>query len=260
MNREILITVFILSYSFCCGQTFTEQIDGKTILTGQTSFNYSIKKKELAVNDYIGFYQKYISGIRGQECPMYPSCSNYGMKTFSETNFVSAFAMTSDRLLRCGHDHNNYSLTLRNNGFKYLDYPAYDKPPKELYYSRNSYYFAYSETGKVDSSFLFIKNLINNQYYQEALLEIMRIEFKTNLFDVNIFINKIICLKAIGEYEKALFEYENKCPLEYKSNNELVFQIAIIQYKLQNFNQALQLNSKALETCNDNFLDQKLYY
>lgn len=247
-----------LTYSICFGQTFTEQVDGKSIATGQSYFNDTIKKKESAANDYIGFYQTYISGIRGQECPMYPSCSNYGLKTFSETNFASAFVMTSDRLLRCGHDLNNYSLTLRKNGFKSLNYPAYDKPPVELYYSRNSYYFAYSDTTRDDSTFLFIKKLINNQYYQEALLEIMRIEFQLNTFNIELFINKVICLKAVGEYEKALFEYENKCPKEYKPNTELAYQIALIQYKLQNYDQALQSNSIALEFCTDTFCKPKI--
>jgi putative component of membrane protein insertase Oxa1/YidC/SpoIIIJ protein YidD len=258
MHRNILIVIMTLTYSICSGQTFTEQVDGNTIITGQTYFNDSIKKKESVATDYIGFYQKYISPIRGQECPMYPSCSNYGLKTFSETNFASAFVMTSDRLLRCGHDHNNYSLTLRNNGFKSLDYPAYDKPPIELYYSRNSYYFAYSDTTRDDSTFLFVKKLINNQYYQEALLEIMRIEFQMKSFNIDHFINKIICLKAIGEYEKAIFEYENKCPTEYKSNTELAFQIALVQYKLQNYDQALQKNSLALEMCMDTFCKPKI--
>lgn len=256
MNRLILI--FTLIYSICSGQNFTERVDGKAIATGQTYFNSLIKKKESAVKDYIGFYQKYISGIRGQECPMYPSCSNYGLKAFSETNFAAAFVMTSDRLLRCGHDHNNYSLTLRNNGFKSLDYPAYDEPPIELYYSRNSYSFAYSDTIRDDSTFLFIKRLINNQYHQEALLEIMRTEFQRRSFSIDLFINKIICLQAIGEYEKALFEYENKCPTEYKSNTELAFRIALIQYKLQNYDQALQKTSLALETCTDAFCKPRI--
>lgn len=258
MIRNILILTLTLAYLISSGQTFIEKVDGKEIITEQSFFNNSMNKKESAANDYIGFYQKYISGIRGQECPMYPSCSNFGLKTFSETNFASAFVMTSDRILRCGHDHNNYSLTLRNNGFKYLDYPAYDNPAKELYYSRNSYYFAFSDTLEPDSSFLFIKNLINNQHYQEALLEIMRIEFTTNSFDLKLFINKIICLKAIGEYEKALFEYDIRCPLEYRLNSELVFQIALIQYKLQNFDQALKLNSIAYEKCNDKFCKPKI--
>lgn len=111
---------------------------------------------------------------------------------------------------------------------------------------------------QADSSFLFIKNLINNQYYQEALLEIMRIEFKADSFDLRLFINKMICLKAMGEYEKALFEYETKCPQEYQSNNELAYQVALIQYKLQNFDQALQLNSIALGSCNDPFCKPKI--
>ena len=248
----------ILTSSICYGQKFTELIDRKSIMTGHSFFNDTIKKKESAANDYIGFYQTYISSIRGQECPMYPSCSNFGLKTFSERSFASAFVMTSDRLLRCGHDHNNYSLTLRNNGFKALDYPAYDKPPIELYYSRNSYYFAYSDTIRDDSISLFIKKLINNQYYQEALLEIMKVEFQLNSFNIDLFINKVICLKALGEYEKALFEYENKCPTESKSNTELAFQIAQIQYKLQNYDLALRSNAVALESCSDTFCKPKI--
>lgn len=261
MNNYLLFLLIIfncLVYSISDGQSFTEQVDGKSVTTKNTYFSASINKKESSTTDYIGFYQKYISGIRGQECPMYPSCSNYGLKTFSETNFVSAFVMTSDRLLRCGHDHNNYALTLRSNGFRLLDYPAYDNPPTELYYQRNSYHFAYSDTTRDESSFVFIKKLINNQYYQEALLEIMRLEFQTNSFNIDLFINKIICLKALGEYEKALFEYETKCPTAYKLDTELVYQIALIQFKLQNYQEALQKNTLALASSNDQFSKAKI--
>lgn len=258
MNKYILLFINALLYSICSGQTYTEKIDGNIIVTNKTYFNDSIKKNTSAATDYIGIYQKYISGIRGQECPMYPSCSNYGIKTFSETGFASAFIQTSDRLLRCGHDHDNYSLTLRKNGFKYIDYPAYDNPPSELLYKRNSYYYAYSDTLYESSAFEFIKLLINNQFYQEALLEIMRIEFQKKSFSINLYINKIICLKAIGEYEKALFDYENKCPNEHKTNTELLFQIALIQYKLHNFDQALQKNLLAQKNCSEPLIKPKL--
>jgi putative component of membrane protein insertase Oxa1/YidC/SpoIIIJ protein YidD len=249
MRKNLVVVILLLNpvlYSYTLlGQNF--KIEESLIQLRDSS----IKIKQSAVNENIGFYQKYISGIRGQECPMYPSCSYYGLKTFSETNFVSAFVLTSDRLLRCGHDHNNYNLTLRNNGFKYLDYPDYTNVPTELIYKRNSYYFAYSDTVRDLSDLLFIKRLINNQFYQEALLEIMRIEFKYNQFAIDLFINKIICLKALGEYEKALFEYENKCPIQFKSNSELAFQIALIQYKLQNFDLALKSNLIAFESCKE---------
>jgi putative component of membrane protein insertase Oxa1/YidC/SpoIIIJ protein YidD len=256
---NILILLITFNTTFCIAQNFIEENDKSITSIEQTQLITSINKKESAAEDYIGFYQKYISGIRGQECPMYPSCSNYGLKTFTETNFVSAFVMTSDRLLRCGHDHNNYSLTLRDNGFKSLDYPAYDKAPLELYYSRNSYHFAFSDISKDDSTLVFIKKLINNQYYQEALLEIMRVEFELNKFNLELFINKIICLKALEEYEKALFEYETRCPNEYKKNAELAFQIALIQYKLQNYDQSLKATSVATESCIDTFCMPKIH-
>ncbi len=246
---QYLVALFaMLCCSICYGQTSPET----------TYFNPSIRKKESAANAYIGFYQKFISSIRGYECPMYPSCSNFGLKTFNEVNFASAFAMTSDRLLRCGHDRDYYSLTLSKDGFKFLDYPAYDTPPKDLYYSRNSYYFAYSDTITDPSPLAFIKKLINDHYYHEALLEIMRYEFQINSFDIDLFINKIICLKAIGEYEKALYEYETKCPEGYKSDAELAFQIALIQYKLGNLDQALQKTSLASVSCNDEFCGSKI--
>jgi putative component of membrane protein insertase Oxa1/YidC/SpoIIIJ protein YidD len=240
---------------FLYGQNNYLRVDG--IAYQQKVLNNKDTDNPKVSDDYIGIYQKYISGIRGQECPMYPSCSNFGMKTFSETNVALAFVLTADRLLRCGHDNKNYSLTIRHIGFKLLDYPAYEIPPKDLYYTPNSYFFAYTDTIKDDSTFLFIKKLINNGYYQEALLEIMRFEFQYS-FNVELFINKIICLKAIGEFEKALFEYETKCPAEQKENSELLYQIALIEYKLQNFDQSLIKDSIGIEYCQDSFVRPKL--
>ena len=190
---------------------------------------------------------------------MYPSCSNYGLKTFTETNFVSGFMLTSDRLLRCGHDHENYALTFQPNGFLFLDYPYYDSPPEELYYTRNTYAFAYSDPVKGNKNGSdFIKKLINNGYYREALLEINRTEFQSSTFDVELFINKVICLKALDEYEKAIFEYETKCPAEHKQNPELLYQLSVIQYKLKNYKQSLHYDSLAIVSCKDCFFKPKL--
>lgn len=258
MNKFKLLVFFAFSYSFCIGQAKIQTQSIENPIGEKTSPNQSLLQKENAASDYIRIYQKYISGIRGQECPMYPSCSYYGLKVFSETSFVKAFALTSDRLLRCGHDHRKYSLTLRPNGFKYLDYPSYDPPPLDLFYKRNSYVFAYSDTIKDESSYSFIKKLMNNQYHQEALLEIMRKEFSQKAFDIELFVNKIICLQAMGEYEKALFEFETKCPNNYRNHPQLLFHISLIHYKLQNFDQALSNNAIAYESCTDKYLKPKI--
>ena len=94
-----------------------------------------------ASDDYIGFYQNYISGIRGQTCPMHPSCSRYAIDSFRNNDFFNAFLLTSDRLIRCGHDYENYSLTLTNNGIKFLDVPENSTKYKfsDLVYKERKY-------------------------------------------------------------------------------------------------------------------------
>lgn len=251
------------SFSFLYGNSQTKQltkqlIDGE-IIKQQTYLNPKIQSKESSTSDYIGIYQKYISAIRGQECPMYPSCSNFGLKSFKESSFSYAFILTSDRLLRCGHDHTNYNLTLRKNGFKYLDYPLYDSAPQDLYYKKNQYFFSYSDTLQdADSRKAFIKNLINDELFHEALLEIKRLQHYERLFDIELFINEIICLKALGEFEKAIFLFELKCPIEFRTSPELLYQESILYYKLGNYNKALNLVTTSLSNCTDEYLKIRL--
>jgi len=218
------------------------------------------QKSESAAEDYIRFYQKHISGIRGFECPMYPSCSNFGLKVFREKNMASAFVMTSDRLMRCGHDHLKYHRTFMNGGFKTLDLPANEKVPQELIYQGNRYYYGFSDTITRDSSMLFITNLINTHYYEEALLEILRVEFNTQTFQLPLFINKLICLKATNEYEKALFEYQTKCPQEFRSDPDVLFQIVSIHYLLKNFEQAENTCQKLMESCRDSLCNKRVMF
>ncbi len=212
-----------------------------------------------AAEDYIGVYQEFISGIRGHECPMYPSCSNFGIKTFRETGFLNAFALTADRLLRCGHDHRYYPLTLRSNGFKYLDFPAQSNIPKELYYSKNKYYFAVSNLVRNDTTLRFVKHLINQGYYREALLEINRLEYLETGFHKERFLNKLICFRALQEEEKALFEFETKCPLSYKEDAEILLVITLVHYNLGNLELAAGLASKAAALSDDEGLRSQLF-
>lgn len=249
MSKYLLIIVHC-STVLCYGQNHVQYVEDKISLKNNTYYNDSLLNNESAATDYIGFYQKYISGIRGPECPMYPSCSNFGLKAFKETNFITGLVLTSDRLLRCGSDRKFYSLTLRQNGIKLLDYPAYDTPPKELYYPAKSSYSIFSDTINYDSTFVFIKKLINYGFYHEALLEIMRIEFQTT-FNEELFTCKLICLRNIGEFEKGLFEYEKNCPENQKQNPEILLQIAQIDYMQKYFTKALTKDTVALMSCFD---------
>jgi hypothetical protein len=50
------------------------------------------------------FYQRVISRADGDRDPMHPSCSDYAATVFKRYNPFTAWIMTCDRLLRCGHD------------------------------------------------------------------------------------------------------------------------------------------------------------
>jgi len=66
-------------------------------------------------NPGIKFYQDHISGIDGNRCPMYPSCSRYGAQAIRKHGFVLGWIMACDRLLRCGRDEVRLSPHVRVN-------------------------------------------------------------------------------------------------------------------------------------------------
>jgi putative component of membrane protein insertase Oxa1/YidC/SpoIIIJ protein YidD len=207
---------------------------------------------ESSSTDYINFYQKFISGIRGQECPMYPSCSSFSKVAFQSRSFSTAFILTADRLVRCGHDLKEYDLTLRPSGFKWLDFPQADNSPKHLRFSGDAVYYTYGDLkSDSDSSVVFIKSLINNGFYNQALLEIKRYEFYKP-FNKEVFVNELLCLKAVNEYEKAIYVYETKCPQPLKNDADILYQVATVYYKLDNFKRALQLVTTALANTSNN--------
>lgn len=53
-------------------------------------------------------YQRGAGPGKGQQCPMYPSCSNYAKEAISQHGLIVGVLMGIDRLNRCGHDLRNY--------------------------------------------------------------------------------------------------------------------------------------------------------
>ncbi len=66
-------------------------------------------------------YQLLISPARTTSCPMEPHCSAYGLLAFRTRNPLAALALTSDRLLRCGHDPSWYEPCLVNGTARLAD-------------------------------------------------------------------------------------------------------------------------------------------
>ena len=61
-------------------------------------------------------YRKNISPIDGKDCPMYPSCSEYSIRSFKKHGSLVGWIMTVDRLFRCGRDELRLSPQIILNG------------------------------------------------------------------------------------------------------------------------------------------------
>jgi len=73
----------------------------------------------------IQFYQgplNHLAAVRGNECPMYPSDSQYGLQSTQKHGALIGWIMTMDRLMRCGRDETRLSRQVTVGGkLKYYD-------------------------------------------------------------------------------------------------------------------------------------------
>ncbi|PIE62469.1 MAG: hypothetical protein CSA25_05035 [Desulfobacter postgatei] len=82
------------------------------------------ENKEPATHPLIQFYQACISGIDGNRCAMYPSCSQYCVQATQKHGFVLGWIMTCDRILRCGRDEVGLAPHVRLNGRQFTFDPV----------------------------------------------------------------------------------------------------------------------------------------
>lgn len=199
---------------------------------------YLISDKETiqsnAVHDYIGLYQKYVSGLKNGRCAMYPSCSNYGLQVFGEYPFFTAMAMTSDRLIRCSHDQHLYDKTYAYGLRSCVDNPDFVTTPP------SSVGRLYTDTKRwPDAALQFVDYLINEGDYNSALLEIRRIEFMDNVFIPHLYAKKLLCMRALGMYEEGIFEFETLEDNAAKTNSRICLQASLAYYETGNYEETI---------------------
>ena len=80
----------------------------------------------LAADDnlFIRFYQEHISGVDGNRCQMYPSCSAYASRTFKKHGVVVGWIMACDRLVRCGRDEALVSMNVEIDNTEFIYDPV----------------------------------------------------------------------------------------------------------------------------------------
>ena len=72
--------------------------------------NYISESYGSGNNQFLNFYQKWISPVKGGDtCPMFPSCSQYAKISFELLPWYRAYPKSMERILRCGHEIYFYS-------------------------------------------------------------------------------------------------------------------------------------------------------
>ena len=120
MTKKILILLILFIVTNSIAQDLKSPKDFKI-----NKDDRSEKQKETSYLSFpilitIKAYQIIIGPIKGENCSMYPSCSNYGIEAIKKYN-IKGILMTCDRLNRCGHDLKFYKTIIVNNQIKYVD-------------------------------------------------------------------------------------------------------------------------------------------
>ena len=240
---RIIVILFLfvyVSYEEAIGQ---ESHDGEI----SQSFNcQNLIKQKKVTEEYIDFYQHYISKLRGSQCAMYPSCSNYGLKVFSDRPFGEAMLYTADRMMRCGHDKRYYDVTVQYGDLSLLDWPSYEKTPKKLIYRGTPSFYTEVIGRKHDKTLSFISYLINHKLYEMALLEINRELYFYKSTNPLLFKNMLLCYEALEREEDGIYEYEMNFPDSIQSYFPVAIKAAKLYYNIDNYDMTLSSLNKSL--------------
>lgn len=188
--------------------------------------------KVTSTEDYFNFYQKNISDLRGNSCPMFPSCANYTLETIKERGLIQGIINGSDRLNRCGHEHKYYDLTLQEKGFKLLDQPLEKSNGSLIFRNKKTLYT--NTLNFADSLINEISLLINAGYISEAIILINRYKISNKIPNANIIEFEFICLNTKKEFEKVQYLYD-LLDESLKSNVNILKQYYVSCFNIENY-------------------------
>jgi putative membrane protein insertion efficiency factor len=69
----------------------------------------------------VRFYQRHLSPVLGNQCPMYPSCSAYSIEAIKKHGFFMGTMMMTDRLIRESTEMELSPMIKVHDEFRYYD-------------------------------------------------------------------------------------------------------------------------------------------
>ena len=214
-----------------------------------------------ATDEYIGFYQKFLSGQKNSRCAMYPSCSAFGNMVFKDKTFWEAMTLLTDRIMRCSHERHLYDVTYEYGYRSSVDFPYYKDIPENIVYNRHvkPHTDAFKSCRYSDNTLPFINYLINKEEYQNALIEIERATFNKQYADTTLFAKKLLCYRGLNDFEKGIFEYEVELPESMKESEDINMQAALLYYVTSNYDNASSVLDRIITKQADTDICEKAY-
>lgn len=107
----LICSILLVSVNIVYGNQDINQIDKENL---KDFFSFPLRVIVWSYRKVIG------KGVRSF-CPMYPSCSTYGLQAIKSQSPFKSFLFIVDRLDRCGHDTYLYPLIHKNGKLLFYD-------------------------------------------------------------------------------------------------------------------------------------------
>lgn len=209
--------------------------------------------KQSAGDDYIQFYQRFLSEQKNSHCAMFPSCSDYGRLVLQSVPYYKAIPAIADRLMRCSRDKKFYIATSYTGSSKFLDLPS-----DSLLHLYKEFRPPYADViTEINNPLAFINHLINVQDYNSAMLEIRREQFYRP--NDALYLPKLICYRGMRKPLQAVFEYETEYPEHVRKVPRVNYQAALAYYELDNYEYLRSTLNYGILNTNDSLSCHKMH-
>jgi putative component of membrane protein insertase Oxa1/YidC/SpoIIIJ protein YidD len=211
-------------------------------------------------------YQNVISPVNQSSCSMHPTCSGYAANAFNTENKLIAWIKTSDRLIRCSNDPQNYNRTLVNGMIRFYDPVDYELNDYSIPNRKNNFIdisenensdltdanarllYDFAEQlkyeGDIEKSITEYKRLISyypdSVYKGPALSSVFNLLYQDSRY-----------LEAIELGDRIKQESDGSINL-----TELNFYIGTSYFRLENYKRAREYFSKVRESNNDDLISK----
>jgi tetratricopeptide (TPR) repeat protein len=269
-NKIHIVTIILIFISLSTLYIQPCPAQEKEQESASTNANTSIENYGEGSNNFLDFYQKWISPIKGEnKCPMYPSCSQYAKIAFEVLPWYKAYTLSMERLLRCGHELYLYPRVLINGQIKWYNPVSVNEATNVHYNPKNDLRFVSGGFKSQDENYGsnnipgegFADFLVKKGEYDRAITEYFRLLYisENPTQKANILRKIALCFYQESDYE-AYISFFNKNDSNFTAETvlhaEMILYLAKSYYHLNNYQKAIFTLEWSTTTSNASFFNE----